>query len=317
MLSSFNHEAMVDNGEQPQIHIINDNKFEVGPLERGYGVTLGNSLRRVLLSSLQGAAITHIRIDGVLHEFSTLPGIVEDTTEIILNLKKLRLRLLDNKPKIMHLEASGEGVVTAADIIADAEVEILNPELVIAHLSSEKSALNMDLYASVGIGYVPGERQHLDEQTIGVIPIDSIFSPVTRVHYDVLDTRVRQRTDFDLLVFEVETDGSIKPYEAVAQAARLLQEQLSLFANLQMPAEGAVPEVSEADSHDSTSIEELDFSVRSLNCLKRAGIMQVGDLLNHSEEQLMKLKNFGQKSLDEIKEKLASRNLSLKPGTPE
>ncbi len=299
------------------IHSIGDNKFVVEPLERGYGITLGNSLRRVLLSSLTGAAVTHLRIDGVLHEFSTIPGVVEDTTEIILNLKKLRLRLMTDKRKVLRLEASGPGVVTAADIMSDPEVDILNPDLVIAHLTTKDSRLGIDLHVSTGTGYVPGEKQNLADQSIGVIPIDSIFSPVLKVHYEVQDTRVGQRTDFDRLVMEVYTDGSLRPYEAVAKAAQLLREHLSLFAGLQAPVEGLVQEVAPSGGQDGTPIEDLKLSVRSLNCLKRAGIHYIGQLLNYSEEDVMKLKNFGQKSLDEIKDKLEQRALSLRPSTPE
>jgi len=301
----------------PEIRVIGDSKFVVEPLERGYGITLGNSLRRVLLSSLTGAAVTHLRIDGVLHEFSTIPGVVEDTTEIILNLKKLRLRLMTDKRKLLRLEVSGPGVVTAADILPDPEVDILNPDLVIAHLTTKDSRLGMDLHVATGTGYVPGDRQNLADQSIGVIPIDSIFSPVVKVNYEVQDTRVGQRTDFDRLVMEVYTDGSLRPYEAVAKAAALLQEHLVLFAGLQAPTEGPPKEAPAGGGQDGTVIEDLKLSVRSLNCLKRAGILYVGELLNYSEEDVMKLKNFGQKSLDEIKEKLAGRGLSLRPSTPE
>lgn len=295
-----------------------ENCFVVEPLERGYGITLGNSLRRVLLSSLVGAAVTHIHIEGVLHEFSTIPGVKEDTTEIILNLKKLRLRMNTEEEKILHIEASGVGVVTAADIVADAEVEILNPDLVIATLTENDARLVMDMSVSLGTGYVPAEKQFRQEQqSIGTIPIDSIFSPVVRVNYEVQDTRVGQRTDYDRLVLEVETDGSIKPCEAVAEAAMMLQDRLDLFARLQAQSEGVVEQEQTAAGKDGTYIEELELSVRSLNCLKRAGILYLGDLLNHSEAQLMKLKNFGQKSLVEIQDKLAKRNLSLRPSTPD
>ena len=297
---------------------VGDNCFIAEPLERGYGVTLGNSLRRVLLSSLIGAAVTHIHIDGVLHEFSTIPGVKEDTTEIILNLKKLRLRLNTQEEKILHIEARGKGIVTAADISADAEVEILNPELKIATLTDDTSKLVMDMTASLGTGYVPAEQQFRQEQQgIGTIPIDSIFSPVVRANFEVQDTRVKQRTDFERLVLEVETDGSIKPSEAVSNAAIMLQERFEQFARLQSQPE-TVEEVEVPQmSKDGTVIEDLELSVRSLNCLKRAGIAYVGDLLTYSENQLMKLKNFGQKSLDEIKDKLKERGLSLKPGTPD
>jgi DNA-directed RNA polymerase subunit alpha len=289
-------------------------------LERGYGITLGNSLRRVLLSSLVGAAVTHIRIDGVLHEFSTIPGVKEDTTEIILNLKKLRMRMNTDtgEEKVLHIGASGVGIVTAADIEADPEVEILNPDLKIATLTEDDSRFVMDMSVSLGTGYVPAEKQFRQEQqSIGTIPIDSIFSPVIRVNYEVQDTRVGQRTDYDRLVLEVETDGSLKPYEAVAEAAMMLQERLDLFARLQNQADGVVEQEPAPAGRDSAQIEELELSVRSLNCLKRAGILYVDDLLNYSEAQLMKLKNFGQKSLVEIQDKLAQRNKSLRPSTPE
>lgn len=302
---------------EPKVEVIGDNKFVVEPLERGYGITLGNSLRRILLSSLTGAAVTHIRIDGVLHEFSTIAGVVEDTTEIILNLKKLRLRLMTDKRKLLRLEASGPGVVTAADIMPDPEVDILNPDLVIAHLTDKSARLGMDLHVNIGTGYVPAEKQNLQDQSIGVIPIDSIFSPILKVHYEVQDTRVGQKTDFDRLVMEVHTDGSLRAYEAVSKAAHLLQEKLALFSDLQPPVPGAKEAEAPGGEHLDTPIEDLKLSVRSLNCLKRAGILTVGELLTYSEEDVMKLKNFGQKSLDEIKEKLAERNLSLRPSTPE
>lgn len=301
----------------PRIEVVGDNKFVIEPLERGYGITLGNSLRRVLLSSLVGAAVTHLRIDGVLHEFSTIAGVVEDTTEIILNLKKLRLRLMTDKRKLLRLEASGPGVVTAADIMPDPEVDILNPDLVIAHLTDKNARLGMDLHVSQGTGYVPGEKQSLADQSIGIIPIDSIFSPILKVHYEVQDTRVGQRTDFDRLVLEVHTDGSMRAYEAVSKAAQLLRGRLELFENLQPPTNKPAVDGEVNVNGPDYPIEDLKLSVRSLNCLKRAGILNVGELLNYSEEDVMKLKNFGQKSLDEIKEKLAERNLSLRPSTPE
>ncbi len=301
---------------EPRVVCVGENKFIVEPLERGFGITLGNSLRRVLLSALVGAAVTHVRIDGVLHEFSTLDGVREDTTEIILNLKKLKLKLMTDKRKLLRLESTGQGVVTAADILPDPEVEILNPDLQIATL--EKAArLGMDLYVSRGQGYVPAEKQSSQEQVIGIIPVDSIFSPILKVNYTVEDTRVGQRTDFDRLNLEVWTDNSLKPYEAISQAAQVLQDQLSLFTNLQPPSkvdhEHRGPESEMLD----TPIEDLALSVRSMNCLKRAGIRTVGELLTYSEEDVMKLKNFGQKSLDEIKDKLMERNLSLQPSTPD
>jgi DNA-directed RNA polymerase subunit alpha len=301
----------------PRVEVVGENRFVVEPLERGYGVTLGNSLRRVLLASLTGAAVTHLRIDGVLHEFSTVPGVREDTTEIILNLKKLRLRLMTDKRKLLRLESSGPGVVTASDIMPDPEVEILNPDLVIAHLEEKNARLGMDLYVASGTGYVPAEKQSLHEHTIGIIPVDSIFSPILKVNYWVEDTRVGQRTDFDRLILEVHTDGSLRPYEAVSRAAQLLREKLNLFAELQPPsARPAEPSGPEAELME-TPIEKLELSVRSLNCLKRAGIQTIGELLQYSVEDVMKLKNFGQKSLDEIVEKLAGRGLSLRPSVPE
>ncbi len=318
MLDTNMMDAVDERNPKAEVRQIGENRFIVEPLERGYGITLGNSLRRVLLSSLMGAAVTHIHIEGVLHEFSTIPGVKEDTTEIILNLKKLRLRIIGGEEKVLRIEASGVGEVTAADIIADPEVEILNPELKIATLTDEKSRLVMDMSASLGTGYVPAEKQFRQEQqSIGTIPIDSIFSPVVRVNYEVQDTRVGQRTDYDRLVLEVETDGSIKPCEAVANAAVMLQERLDLFTRLQAQTEGVIEQEQSPAGKDGTCIEDLELSVRSLNCLKRAGIIYLSDLLNFSETQLMKLKNFGQKSLDEIEGKLSERGLSLRPSTPE
>lgn len=301
---------------EPRVTAISDTKFSIEPLERGFGITIGNALRRILLSALTGAAVTHVRIDGVLHEFSTLSGVREDTTEMILNLKKLNLRLFTEKRKLLRLESQGPGVVTAADIQLDPEVEVLNPDLVIANL--EKGArLGMDLYISKGQGYVPAEKQTNQEQVIGIIPIDSIFSPILKVSYIVEDTRVGQRTDFDRLVIDVHTDGSLKPYEAISQAAGIMQRKLSLFSNMEPVTK---PETSAAGPESEvldTPIEDLQLSVRSLNCLKRAGIRTLGELLTYSEEDIMKLKNFGQKSLDEIKDKLHERGLALQPSTPD
>lgn len=302
----------------PHIEYHGDNRFIIEPLERGFGTTLGNSLRRVLLSSLPGAAVTHVKIDGVLHEFSTLPGMVEDTTELVLNIKELRLKLQNDRRKILHLEAHGEGPVTAADILPDPEVEILNPDLQIAELTDRNARLIMDIYIERGVGYVPAEKQMSQEQVIGLIPVDSLFSPIRKVHYVVEDTRVRQKTDYDKLTLEVNTDGSVQPYEAVSTAARILQDRLELFANLQRPeiAE-AIPEERREASILDMPVENLGLSVRSLNCLKRAGVRAVGDLVQYNEEDVMKLKNFGQKSLDEIKDKLVEYGLGLRPSTPE
>ncbi len=300
---------------EPTLKAVSDNTFVVEPLERGFGITLGNSLRRVLLSSLNGAAVTHVRIDGVLHEFATLPGVREDITELTLNIKKMNLRLTTSSKKVLRLEAIGPGVVTPADIVPDPEAEILNPELKLATLG-EGARLGMDLYVSNGVGFVPSERQDDQDQVIGVIPIDSIFSPIVKVNYLVEDTRVGQRTDYDRLTLQVWTDGSIKPYEAISKAAAILQRKLSLFSQIEPPTrEEEVQSGPESELLD-TPIEDLQLSVRSLNCLKRAGIRTVGELLTYSEEDVMKLKNFGQKSLDEIGEKLAERNLSLQPSTP-
>lgn len=310
-------DAVIEQAE-PEVRQIGEDRFIVEPLERGYGITLGNSLRRVLLSSLLGAAVTHIHINGVLHEFSTIPGVKEDTTEIILNIKKLRLRVHCQEEKILRIEAHGVGVVTAADIEPDAEVEILNPDLKIATLTDENSVFSMDMSVSQGTGYVPAEKQFRQEQQgIGTIPVDSIFSPVVRVNYEVQDTRVGQRTDYDKLVLDVETDGSIKPCEAVAEAAMMLQDRLELFAKLQAPAEGEVPQEEAPADKDGITIESLNLSVRSQNCLKRASIHYLEDLLQYSEARLMKLKNFGQKSLEEIQDKLRERGLELRPSTPE
>jgi DNA-directed RNA polymerase subunit alpha len=302
----------------PRIEYLGDNKFVIEPLERGFGTTLGNSLRRVLLSSLPGAAVTHVKIDGVLHEFSTLPGMSEDTTELVLNIKKLRLKLNADRRKVLRLEAQGEGPVTAADILPDPEVEVLNPELHIAELTDRGARLIMDIYVERGVGYVPAEKQMSQEQVIGLIPVDSLFSPIRKVHYVVEDTRVRQKTDYDKLILEVNTDGSIQAYEAVSTAARILQERLDLFANLQRPEIiESVPEEKREASILDMPVENLGLSVRSLNCLKRAGVRTVGDLVQYNEEDVMKLKNFGQKSLDEIKDKLVEYGLGLRPSTAE
>ena len=302
----------------PRIEYLGDNKFVIEPLERGFGTTLGNSLRRVLLSSLPGAAVTHVKIENVLHEFSTLAHVLEDTTEIVLNIKKLRFKLNTDRRKVLRLEAQGEGKVTAADILPDSEVEVLNPELHIAELTDRTARLVMDLYIERGVGYVPAEKQMSQEQVIGLIPVDSLFSPINKVHYVVEDTRVLQKTDYDKLILEVNTDGSILAYEAVSTAARILQERLDLFANLQRPeeTEAAPEEAREASIHDMP-VENLGLSVRSLNCLKRAGVRTVGDLVQYNEDDVMKLKNFGQKSLDEIKDKLVEYGLGLRPSNSE
>lgn len=290
-------------------------KFVVEPLERGFGVTLGNALRRVLLSSISGAAVTSVKIEGVLHEFTTVPGVVEDVTQIILNLKELTLRLHTDKPKLLRLEVTGKRDVTAGDIQADSEVEILNPDLHLATLDRRDARLAMEIMVERGKGYVPAERHRKSEHVIGVIPVDSIFSPVQKVNYVVEDTRVGQATDFDRLVLEVWTDGSVRPEEAVQQAARILIDFFKLFAGLADEEGGAGGDAgsdSELARLYSMPIEELDLSVRPYNCLKRAGINTVGDLASRTEEEVVNVKNFGRKSLDEVKEKLAAIGLSLR-----
>ncbi len=310
---------MLDIIEKPKIKCDtqeNYGKFIVEPLERGYGITLGNSLRRILLSSIEGSAITHVRIEGILHEFSTIPGVMEDVTEIVLNLKKLNLKLLTDKPKTLKIEAKGEGVVTAADIQPDPEIETLNPDAYIATLTEKNARLSMEMRVERGKGYVPAEKQRAPEQILGLIPIDSIFSPIQKVKYTVEDTRVGQITNYDRLILEVWTNGSIQPHEAVSNGAELLRHYLGFFSDLKppvitdKPASGTEPGVIL-----EMPIEDLGLSVRSLNCLKRAAVRRVGDLITHSEEDIMKLKNFGQKSLVEIKEKLALYGLSLVPSS--
>ncbi|MDA8066867.1 MAG: DNA-directed RNA polymerase subunit alpha [Thermaerobacter sp.] len=290
-------------------------KFVLEPLERGYGITLGNSLRRILLSSLRGAAVTSVRIDGVLHEFSTIPGVVEDTTDIILNLKELCLKLYASEPKLLRVEVDGPREVTAADIQVDPDVEVMNPELHLATLD-EGAHLAMELTVAQGRGYVPADRNKQPDNPIGVVPIDSIFTPIRRVNYTVEDTRVGQITDYDKLTLEVWTDGTIRPEEAVTQGARLLREQMKLFLSL-TEGEGADAEDSDEEAGRKSRllempIEELDLSVRSYNCLKRAGINTVAELASRTDEEMMKVRNLGKKSLEEVKQKLAAVGLALR-----
>lgn len=308
--------------EKPRIECVissEDNtygKFVVEPLERGYGITLGNSLRRILLSSLPGVAVTSIKIDGVLHEFSTIPGVVEDVTEIILNIKVLSLNLHGEGPKVVYIDADGEGVVTAGDIKADAEVEILNPEHKIATLSGDHK-LYMELTLDRGRGYVSAEKNKHPGQPIGVIPVDSIYTPVTKVNYTVENTRVGQVTDYDKLTLEVWTNGSIKPDEAISLGAKIMSEHLNLFIDLSDNAKNAEIMVEKEETKKEKvlemTIEELDLSVRSYNCLKRAGINTVEDLTNRTEEDMMKVRNLGRKSLEEVFNKLKALGLSLAP----
>ncbi len=289
--------------------------FVIEPLERGYGTTLGNSLRRILLSSLPGTAVTSVKIDGVLHEFSTIPGVVEDTTDIILNLKELVVKILNEAPKRVRLEVSGEKDVTAADIAVPSDVEILNPDLHIATVG-KGATLSMEIALDKGRGYVPADRNKAATNIIGVIPIDSIFTPVRKVNYAVEHTRVGQVTDFDRLVLEIWTDGSINPVEAVSLAAKILSEHLSLFVNLSQAVSATEIMVEkEEESKDKIlemTIEELDLSVRSYNCLKRAGINTVEELTRKTEEDMMKVRNLGRKSLEEVQQKLEALGLSLR-----
>lgn len=291
-------------------------KFAVEPLERGFGVTLGNALRRTLLSAIPGAAVTSVKIDGVLHEFSTITGVVEDVTQVILNLKELTLRLHTDKPKLLRLEARGKKEVTAADIIEDAEVDVLNPEMHIATLDKKDARLAMELVVERGKGYVPAERHRKSEHVIGVIPVDSIFSPIQKVNYVVEDTRGGQNVEMDRLVLEVWTDGSLRPEEAVQEAARILIDSFKLFAGMGEEAEAFSGLEPGADAQMAKlyamPIEELDLSVRPYNCLKRAGINTVGDLMQRTEEEIVSVKNFGRKSLDEVRDKLTTLGLSLK-----
>ncbi|MGH3071142.1 MAG: DNA-directed RNA polymerase subunit alpha [Gaiellaceae bacterium] len=301
---------------------INENRgvFVIEPLDRGFGYTFGNSLRRVLLSSLEGAAVTAVKIEGVAHEFTTLPGVREDVTDIILNLKNLIVLLHGESPEIeVHIAKKGPGPVTAADIQAPSDLEILNPDLELAQLS-DKGKLEMTLTIGRGRGYVPAELNRGPETTIGVIPIDSIFSPVRRVAYDVEAARVGQRTDYDKLRLDVTTDGSIEPRDAIGQAAEILIRQLAIFTDLEniddFRAQGAEEIGAEAPSGagamENFPIEELELGVRSYNCLKRVGIETIGDLVSKSENELAAIPNFGKKSIEEVKETLATQGLNLR-----
>lgn len=291
-------------------------KFVVEPLERGYGVTLGNAMRRVLLSSLPGAAVTSVKIEGVLHEFSTIPGVVEDVTDIVLNLKSLALKLYSDGPKILRIEAEGETEVKAGDIIADADVEIMNPELHIATIA-EGGRLAMEMTVEKGRGYVPADKNKKPDQPIGVIPVDSVFTPVRRVNFTVEDTRVGHVTDYDRLILEIWTNRTIAPDEAASEAARILTEHLKLFVDLkERETSLATPAAKEENNLSKLlemPIDELDLSVRSYNCLKRAGINTVGQLVEKTDEEMIKVRNLGKKSLEEVKQKLAALGLSLKP----
>jgi DNA-directed RNA polymerase subunit alpha len=295
--------------------------FVIEPLDRGFGYTFGNSLRRVLLSSLEGAAVTSVKIEGVAHEFTTLPGVREDVTDIILNLKQLVCILEGESPEIeVRLTAKGEGTITAADIERPADLEILNPELEIANLSA-KGRLEITVTIGRGRGYVPAEGNRGQAHTIGVIPVDSMFSPIRRVAYDVEAARVGQRTDYDKLILDVTTNGSIEPKDAIAQAAEILIRQLAIFTDLERMEgfgadttipEGAGPEAALAHGMENFPIEELELGVRSYNCLKRVGIETIGDLVTKTEHELASIPNFGKKSIEEVKETLAQHGLRLR-----
>lgn len=312
--------------EKPRIEITNMNEdktygcFVVEPLERGYGITLGNSLRRILLSSLPGAAISSIKIEGVLHEFSTIPGVKEDVTELILNLKNVAMRNNSDslEPKVAYIEFEGEGTITAGDIKVDGDIEIMNPELHIATLSGgPNSKLFVELTITKGRGYVGADKYKAKDQPIGVILIDAIYTPVQRVNFAIENTRVGQITDYDKLTMEIWTNGTLYPDEAVSLGAKVLNEHLNLFIDLSDDAKHAEIMVEKEESKKEKvlemSIEELDLSVRSYNCLKRAGINTVEDLTNRTEEEMMKVRNLGKKSLEEVLNKMAELELSLKP----
>ena len=308
--------------EKPRIECIENSaeasygKFIVEPLERGYGTTLGNSLRRVLLSSLPGTAVTKIKIAGIQHEFSTIPGVTEDVTEIVLNVKGIIARLHCDTPKTVYIEASGEGDVTAGDIKTDAEVEILNPEHHIATLGPDGS-LSMELTVGHGRGYVTAEHNKPAQPIIGTIPVDSIYSPVLKVNYSVENTRVGQVTDYDKLTLDVYTNGTLAPDEAVSLAAKVLSEHLNLFIDLSETAKTAEVMVEKEDNEKEKvlemNIDELELSVRSYNCLKRAGINTVEELCNRTPEDMMKVRNLGRKSLEEVLAKLKELGLQLNP----
>lgn len=289
-------------------------KFVCEPLERGYGVTIGNSLRRILLSSLPGCAITSVKIDGVLHEFSTIPNIVEDVPEIIVNIKNVRLKFDDNEEKSLRIEVKGEGEVTAADIITDGTVEVLNPELHIATIS-DGGSLKIEMTADRGRGYNSADKNKKANQDISVLPIDSIYTPVKKVNYQVENTRVGQMVDYDKLVIEVWTDGSLKAHEALSLAAKVMTGHLELFIDLSEATKNTQVMIEKEESKKEKvlemSIEELELSVRSFNCLKRAGIASVEDLTTKSETDMMKVRNLGKKSFDEVTAKLHSLGLDF------
>jgi DNA-directed RNA polymerase subunit alpha len=288
-------------------------KFECEPLERGFGVTLGNALRRVLLSSLQGSAIISVKVDGVLHEFATIPGVLEDVTDVILNLKEVRFKMTSDAVKHLVIEKDGEGEVKAADIQASAHVDILNPDQHICTLAKD-AKLRMELVIKQGKGYVPADKNIEENQPIGTIPIDAVFSPIRRVSYNVTQARVGQITDYDKLSMEIWSDGSLKPEDALAYAAKILKDQLSIFINFEEETESTEEEIRIEPAFNENlfrSVDELELSVRSANCLKNADIRYIGELVQKTEQEMLKTKNFGRKSLNEIKEILAEMQLAL------
>jgi DNA-directed RNA polymerase subunit alpha len=291
-------------------------KFTAEPFERGFGITIGNSLRRILLSSLRGAAITSVKIDGVLHEFSTIPGTKEDITEIVLNLKEVRLKLHTEGPKTIRVKAEGPKVLKAGDIITGDAVEVLNPDHYLTTLSRD-GKLSMEMVVKMGRGYVSAERNKEENQPIGTIPMDAIFSPIKKVNYTVTNARVGQITDYDKLTLEVWTDGSLNPEEAVAHSAKILKEQLSIFVTFEEEEEAEMTYSEDEEEKEAfnenllRSVDELELSVRSANCLKHANIKLIGDLVQKTEAEILATKNFGRKSLNEIKEILSEMGLSL------
>lgn len=327
-VESANHMETVT----PKIQIIEESdtygRFVIEPQERGYGTTIGNALRRVLLSSIPGAAITSIKVEGVLHEFSTIPGVKEDTTELILNLREVFVRAEPEPASseeeasdlVLRIDKKGPGAVTGADIQTPPEVEVVNPQAYICTLADAKSSLTMEMTVERGKGYVLPDKQENVKQTIGVIPVGSVFTPVRHVNYVVEQTRVGHQTDFERLILEVQTNGSVSPSEAVSQAARILDRQLRLFFDFNKRGGGDLFYDEEEQpmrfGPPDARIEELDFSVRTYNCLKKANVMTIGELVQKSEGDLMQIRNFGKKSLNEVKEKLQGFGLSLKKGAP-
>lgn len=299
---------------EEESHTESFGKFVCEPLERGFGITIGNALRRILLSSLQGAAITSVHIDEITHEFSTIPGVLEDVTNIILNLKEVKLRMIDTEEAVLSLSCEGEGEVTAADIKADGHITVLNPEQHIASLNKE-GKITMEMTVQIGKGYVPAERAKDEGSSIGYIPVDAVFSPIKKVNYIVTNARVGQITDYDKLTLEIWTDGSVLPEDAVAYAAKIFKEQMTPFINFEEEPEPVLeeeePEEEKFNENLFRPVSELELSVRSANCLKNANITLIGELVQKTEAEMLKTKNFGRKSLNEIKSILTDMGLSL------